>query len=326
MAQRFGGRFSPDGTRRDHRAADPRQAPLSTGPMRHALEGRPKWITIAATPFLLTAFSQAPVGMVTDLAAFGMMAAAGWMTREGLQAEAAYDARRVAKRPAFPRKLFGGILTGLGLAVGAAEPSAIAGAGLIGVAGAVLHWLSFGPDPMRDKGMEGIDTFQQDRVAKMVDEAQRYLDAMKSAILRTGERRLEARVAMFEATVHDLFRQVEQNPNDLSAARRYLGVYLMGARDATLRFADLYAQTHDPRARGDYEALLTDLESNFTARTKALIEGGRSDLDIEIQVLRERLAREGVASPERATAALESQDAVSMDELLRMPDQTKVKH
>ena len=38
-------------------------------------------------------------------------------TREGLQAEAAYDARRIARRPAIPRKLFGGILTGLGLAI-----------------------------------------------------------------------------------------------------------------------------------------------------------------------------------------------------------------
>jgi hypothetical protein len=36
-----------------------------------------------------------------------------------LQAEAAYDARRIARRPAIPRKLFGGILTGLGLAIGA---------------------------------------------------------------------------------------------------------------------------------------------------------------------------------------------------------------
>ena len=319
MAQRFGGRFSPDRKPGD---AMPRQ-PL--GPVRHALESRVKWVTIAATPFLLGAFFRTPMGMVTDLAAFGTVAAAGWLTREGLQAEAAYDTRRVAKRPAFPRKLFGGILTGLGLAIGAAEPGALAGAGLIGVTGAVLHWLSFGPDPMRDKGLEGSDSFQQDRVTRMVGEGQRHLDGMKSAILRTGERRLEARVAMFEAVVHDLFRQVEQNPNDLSAARRYMGVYLMGARDATVKFADLYAQTHDTRARADYEALLNDLETNFAARTKALIEGGRTDLDIEIQVLRDRLAREGVASPETAPAALESRDAVTMDELLAPPTKTGTK-
>ena len=159
----------------------------------------------------------------------------------------------------------------------------------------------------------------------MVDEGQRYLDGMKDAILRTGDRQLEARVAMFETVVHDLFRQVEQNPQDLSAARRYMGVYLMGARDATVRFADLYAQTRDARARTDYEALLADLETNFAARTRALLHGNRTDLDIEIQVLRDRLARDGVASPERAPRALESQDAVSMDDLLREPDKAETK-
>ena len=41
----------------------------------------------------------------------------------------------------------------------------------------------------------------------------------------------------------------------IAATRRYMGVYLQGARDATVKFADLYAQTRDPRARADYEAL-----------------------------------------------------------------------
>ena len=32
--------------------------------------------------------------------------------------------------------------------------------------GAGLHFFSFGPDPLRDKGMEGVDEFQTDRVAR----------------------------------------------------------------------------------------------------------------------------------------------------------------
>lgn len=313
MAQRFGGKYSPDGQGRRHEAGDP-QAVQALGPMRHALESRVKWVTIAATPFLLGAFFQTPLGMVTDLAAFGTMAAAGWLTREGLQAEAAYDTRRSAKRPAFPRKLFGGILTGLGLAVGAAEPGALAGAGLIGLAGGVLHWLAFGPDPMRDKGMEGIDSFQQDRVARFVAEGEGYLKGTQDAILRSGDARLQARVAVFAETARELFRRVEEDPGDLAAARRYLGVYLMGARDATVKFADLYAQTRDAAARADYEALLSDLEGNFAARTRSLIEEGRTDFDIEMQVLRERLAREGVRPTE---AVLEDRRGMELTDLIR---------
>lgn len=307
MAERYRGRYSPGEPGRAEPRAD----------LHHPYESRTKWITIAAIPFLLSAFWQEPMGMVANLAAFGLVAFASRLTREGLQAEAAYDARRVARRPAWPRKLFGGVLTGLGLAIGAAEPGALTGAILIGFVGAVLHYLAFGPDPMRDKGMEGVDSFQQNRVARIIAEGEAYLAGMQDAIRRTRDRRLEARVALFAETARELFRRVEQDPGDLTAARRYLGVYLMGARDATVKFADLYSETQDPGGRGDYEALLTDLEANFAARTRALIDSGRTDFDIELQVLRDRLAREGVRMPDPAQPALEDRKGVDLTDLLR---------
>ncbi|MGD9865209.1 MAG: 5-bromo-4-chloroindolyl phosphate hydrolysis family protein, partial [Pseudodonghicola sp.] len=67
-----------------------------------------------------------------------------------------------------------------------------------------------------------------------------------------------------------------------------------GARDATIKFADLYARDHDAQARADYGALLDDLEQNFAARTRKMLQNDRSDLTIEIDVLRDRLQREGV--------------------------------
>lgn len=311
MARRFGGRHSP-GTQAPDTALPPRAAPHMA---RHPLESRTRWVTVMATPFLISAFWQDPFGLVMQLLAFGGVAAGMFLTREGLQAEAAYDARRIARRPAIPRKLFGGILTGLGLALGSYEPGAEVGAelgaGLIGVAGAVLHWLTFGTDPMRDKGMEGIDSVQQDRAQRIIAEGEAHLAAMEDAILHTGDRRLEARVAMFAATARDLFARIEQDPGVISATRRYLGVYLQGARDATVKFADLYAQTHDPRSRQDYETLLDDLEAQFAAQTRKLADGGRSDLDIEIGVLRDRLAREGVLRP-----AGETEASLTMEELL----------
>ena len=304
MAQRFGGRYSPGA----------QDMPQPKGAPAHPLESRVKWITVAAIPFLIGAFWQGPLGLVTNLAAFGIVALGGVLTREGLQAEAAYDARRVARRPAWPRKLAGGVLTGLGLAIGAWAPGAVAGAALIGMAGLALHYLAFGPDPMRDKGMEGIDSFQQDRVARFVAEGEGYLKGTQDAILRSGDARLQARVAVFAETARELFRRVEEDPGDLAAARRYLGVYLMGARDATVKFADLYAQTRDASARADYEALLSDLEGNFAARTRSLIEEGRTDFDIEMQVLRERLAREGVRPTE---AVLEDRRGMELTDLIR---------
>ena len=96
------------------------------------------------------------------------------------------------------------------------------------------------------------------------------------------------------ATVRDMMRTVEEDPRDITAARKYLSVYLQGARDATVKFVDLYGRTRDKQVRADYVTLLDDLETNFAAKTEKLLQDDRSDLDIEIEVLRERLQRDGI--------------------------------
>ena len=117
---------------------------------------------------------------------------------------------------------------------------------------------------------------------------------MQDAIKRAGDFELERRVEGFAQTARDMFRTVEEDPRDLTGARKYLGVYLQGARDATAKFADLYGRGRDPQVRSDYEALLTDLEQNFAARTEKMLLDDRTDMDIEIKVLRDRLGREGL--------------------------------
>ena len=54
-----------------------------------------------------------------------------------------------------------------------------------------------------------------------------------------------------------------------------------------------------PEARADYVTLLDDLEANFTGKTQKLLIDDRSDLTVEIEVLRERLEREGVRMAQR---------------------------
>jgi len=80
-----------------------------------------------------------------------------------------------------------------------------------------------------------------------------------------------------------------------------LGVYLMGARDATIKFVDLYARNKDADARQNYAALLDDLEENFASKTQKMLLDDRSDMDIEINVLRDRLQREGVSLNTKGT-------------------------
>lgn len=284
MAQRFGGKHSPGASGR-----------VPGTPEGQSAGFRATLLFFTPIPFLLTAFFQPPVGLAIDLAAFGALLFAARMTRDGIIAHKAYEARAIARRPAIPRKIFGSALTGIGLFLGAFSPDAgLLNPVILAALGTGLHFAAFGADPLRNKGMDGVDTFQQDRVARVLDEAEKHLTAMREAILRTGDRHLRERVDAFQTAARDMFRTVEQDPRDLTAARKYLGVYLMGARDATIKFAELWGRTKDEKARADYEALLTDLETNFAARTQTLLLDDRTDLNVEIDVLRDRLQREGV--------------------------------
>lgn len=293
MAQRYGGSFSP-------KPVSGKDAPK---PASGAYKGarvdpagaRSNVLFVPAIPLVATSFNDGALGLSLAVGAGAVWVLGAWLMREGLRAEAAFAARRVARRPALPRKMLGSVILGIGTAIAAfkTDPGLIAPV-LLGVVTSGLSLAAFGLDPLRDKGMEGVDTFQQDRVARVVDEAESYLGEMSDAIRRAGDRAAEARLAAFQGTVRDLITTVEEDPRDLTAARRFLGVYLLGARDATVKFADIHARTQDAQARADYLSLLDDLEKNYAARTRAMMLEDRSDLTVEIDVLRERLQREGL--------------------------------
>lgn len=299
MAQRFGGRYSPGGN------PTPPASPGGSGPGRRGngyagrkpsrAGARVNFLFIVPLPMLLFAFWQDQVGLALNFAGYAVIAFAAWMTREGLIAQDAYEARRVARRPALPRKIIGAVAMGLGVAVGAvANQHGLPGAVILGAIAGALHLAAFGLDPLTDKVAEGVDSFQTDRVARVVDDAEEVLTAMRDHARRSNDRRILARVDAFLAEARELIRTVENDPRRLTAARRYLGVYLVGARDATDKFTELFLRTGDLQARLDYESLLDDLQTSFRKQTEALLTDDRTALDIEMGVLRDRLEREGV--------------------------------
>jgi len=289
VAQRYGGTHSPQ----PKTNADAPEGNAWQNRQRSRAGGRVNLLFLLPLPLAVRAFFLGSAGgLVLTLAGLGALLLGAWLTREGLIAQEAFEARKIARRPAMPRKLAGGIATGLGLAMAIMATGSLTTAILLGSLGTVLHLLAFGLDPMKSKGMEGIDLFQQDRVARAVDEAERHLAAMSDAVARVGDRTVEARVERFQATARDMFRTVEEDPRDLSAARRYLGVYLLGAKDAAVKFADISSRGADQEAKNKFLTLLSDLEATFSQKTRALLLDDKADLDIEIEVLTDRLNAE----------------------------------
>ena len=87
---------------------------------------------------------------------------------------------------------------------------------------------------------------------------------------------------------------MEEDPRDLRRARKFLSVYLKGARDAAVKYAAAHEKRDDPEITRQFGLLLTDLEKSFTDQREKLLLDDRADLEVEIEVLRDRLKQDGV--------------------------------
>lgn len=296
-ARRFGGRHSP-GPRPETGA--PPAAPFRGRPASR-VSVRARLMYLLPLPLLfagLGAIRRGSAGeMLAELGGFLGLTLAAWLLNEGLRAEAAYEARAIARPPVIPRKLFAAVLTGASVfAVGLLSlGQGLLGAAAFGIVAGIAQTAAFGLDPMRKKGIEG-DDFTTDRVARAIEQAEALVRDTIAAAARLGDRRLEGRVDRLADQAREVMRAIEADPRDLARSRSFIHVYLKGLRDATAKLADLEARRPDPEARAQYESLLSDLEQSFATQRAGLLESGRTDLEVEIEVLRDRLQQDGLVA------------------------------
>ena len=308
MARRYGGRYSP-GARQPGQSSAPTGTPATPfrGRAAMSVDIRALLMFVWPTPLLLSALgalgSGAPFRMALLLLAYAGLMLGAWLLREGQRAEVAYRARTIARSPAFPRKIAAAVLSGAGVAL--ASWLGGDGGGVLATGGQLIggiafggltigaHLLAFGIDPLRAKGTgETLAAGELDRVAEALDRAEARLAEIERLAHAMRDREIDTRVARLNAAVRDMIRMVEKDPRDMGRARRYLNVYLTGAEEATRKYAENRERLADPALRGEYLALLTDLEASFGRGREVLLLDDRTDLEVEIEVLRERLAQE----------------------------------
>lgn len=288
--KRFGGTYSPGGG--DGGAAPQAAAPLRTAP--RAPRFWPLMMFLAPFPLLFSIYGEilraAPLAAAEEIGFGALLLLGAEMLREGLKAEAAWAARADAARPAVPRKIIAALLCGLGvggLSVFAAGHGAVAGGGL-GLLALALHLLAFGIDPLKNKGFASDARRADAALAK----AEETIAETLAAARRLGDESLAARVESLIARARPVLAQIEEDPRDLPRARRFLSVTLQGARDATVKYARLGVA--DAELRAAYVALLTQLERSFDQQRDRLAAEDRTELEVEIEVLSDRLRRDGI--------------------------------
>jgi len=266
----------------------------------------PRALALHILPFLtiLPAISGLIAGngtrTVGSVAAFIALFAAARSMRRGLEAEDAYDSRRVAKPPP-PAKTIGHLLVAGGVLLLAfvAAREGLGMALVYAVLAGLGSVLAYGMDPRQEKAVDpqlaaraGIDT---QAVVDALNEAEGKLFAIEQDARNLANRELTARLDRIVSSGRRVLDQIEKDPSDIRRARRFFVTYLDGTRNVV---ASYLAQQDDvattPLAE-NFRHVLDTVEKVFAEQEEVLKRNESLDLEVQIDVLRTQLEKEGVA-------------------------------
>ena len=271
-------------------------------PMVRLLPARGWLLKIAAFAFVWPLFLALVRGSVHDalgllLAAILLYVAARSIER-GSREEVLNEGRPLAQSPT-PWKLIGAVTAGAGAgAASMASGDGLAMTLLYGALVAAASVLTYGLDPRADHaaleaaarkaGIKGRDLIDA------LEEAHRKVRGIEDAAMGLHSRELKARLDRICRQARAILGQLEQDPRNLSRARRFLVTYLDGTRDVLTKYAAQQRDLAETALSENFRRVLTTIEQVFAEQEEVLKQDDKLDLEVQIEVLETQLRREGV--------------------------------
>lgn len=258
---------------------------------------RPKALMLFMLPLPLVAVLLASVvggellRMITSAGCLATFVAAALLMRKGLLEEYAFSQRRhVVKAPA-PLKLLASLLVGVATGVSA---MVLSGNGLFdavgfGAGAAAGSLLLYGLDPRPSRAAQ-LDAAGAEVLA-LAEQKILDIEQANSAITCAE---LTQRLDRITDKARAVLQVLEERPEQLGSARRFLTNYLEGAERVARGFARTHQQTGDQALEEKFRSVLATIESSFDQQRERLLEDDMMDLDVQIEVLKTQIEREGV--------------------------------
>jgi 5-bromo-4-chloroindolyl phosphate hydrolysis protein len=235
------------------------------------------------------------LGVIVNAAGFALYMLAAWYLRKGLQAEHVYEKSRIA-RPPKPLKMTAAIIaaltTGMIAWLGTGRPLPIA---LLFAGGAFLGmYLSYGFDPRKEKNIVAAHGYSRDEILQTLEDSSRIIRGIEQANDRIRNAELNQRIERICEIADSILAEIEADPRDIRRARKFLNVYLDGARQVTEGYAKTHQQTQSEELEQNFRNVLETIESAFQEQHQKLLEEDVFDLDVKIEVLTTQLKQEGI--------------------------------
>jgi 5-bromo-4-chloroindolyl phosphate hydrolysis protein len=255
------------------------------------------FLPIALIPATFIALGKGHVlGVLINAAGFALYIAAAWCLRRGFQAEYVYENNRIARPPWPPLKKIAAVITAVATGMiawlGAGHSLPV---GLMFAGGAFLGmYLSYGFDPRKEKKIAAVHGYAGDEILQALEDSSRIIRGIEQANDRIRNAELNRRIERICEIADNILAEIEADPRDFRRARKFLNVYLDGARQVTEGYAKAHQQTQAGELEQNFRNVLETIESTFREQHQKLLEEDVFDLDVKIEVLTTQLKREGI--------------------------------
>jgi len=250
------------------------------------------FLPIALIPATIIALGKGNLlGIIVNASGFALYVFAAWCLRKGLQAESP-----ITRTPKLPLKMLAAIITALATGMiawlGAQQTLPVA---LMFAGGAFLGmYLSYGFDLRQKKKIADAQGYSGDEILRMLEESSLIIRSIEQANDKIRNTELNQRIENICAIADRILAEIESDPRDIRRARKFLNVYLDGAKQVTEGYARTHQQTQSGQLEQNFRNVLETIETVFQEQHQKLLEEDVFDLDVKIEVLTTQLKREGI--------------------------------
>lgn len=229
---------------------------------------------------------------ITAGALFAGFMVSAIVARHGFKLESKFKKKMLAKAPGTPFKSVAAIILAIttGLTAFLLSDYSLFASILIGFVTLIAFYMAYGLDPRRDKTGNISLGVSADEVFEALEAAEIKINTIETARKSIRNIEFDAHLKRIISKARGILALIEEDPKDLTRARKFLKVYL----DGTARVTESYAKTHSKDATTEvldtnFQEVLDSIEKTFDEQHKKLLENDQFDLDVKIEVLKTQL-------------------------------------
>jgi len=166
---------------------------------------------------------------------------------------------------------------------------------LLGLVAFVGFYLYYGLDPRVDKIGELDIGVNAEDVIEITSKAKERIENIEKLKHKISDIEVNSKLDGIIKETQNVINAVEENPNDLSRARKFFNVYLHRTEKITAEYAsNVKNSTIDTKMKANYLHLLETVEKTIEQQKERLNEDDITRLDVQIEALTKQLKNEGV--------------------------------